>query len=303
MVFIGKVISLEDEYDAGRIKVRLKNADVSFSDDNLPYAWPLLPKMLHVVPKVNEAVLVFCVNDDPKQQRFYLGPIISQYQKMYKDYHDTSALKMIGGRGGSPFPAVSNIPKTFGAFGTDEDIIIYGRKYSDIIMGDNDVRIRCGAHLTGISDTTDIGFNKTNPSLIKLKYHESPINVDKLKWNDSAGEFSDKENRDVESSVNIIGQEINLISTEGEPYVDTSHTDKYPDGNESLSDDDLKKFIEMAHPLPYGDVLVRFLYLFLKAFKTHTHKYSQLPPVPDTNYIAATSFPLDSILSKNVRLN
>ena len=101
MVFIGKVISLEDEYDAGRIKVRLKNADVSFSDDNLPYAWPLLPKMLHVVPKVNEAVLVFCVNDDPKQQRFYLGPIISQYQKMYKDYHDTSALKMIGGRGGS----------------------------------------------------------------------------------------------------------------------------------------------------------------------------------------------------------
>lgn len=303
MPFIGKVISRYDEYDGGRIKVRLKNQDAQLPDSELPLAWPLLPKMFHVRPKENESVFIFCANDDPAQQRYYIGPIISQNQRMYKDKQDVSALTLLNGIGVSPLPAVSNEPKTFGAFGTDDDIIIYGRKNSDIILSDSDVRIRCGARLTDSSDTTKIGFNKNNPSVIKLKYHESPVSVTKPLWNKSQGEMSDHEDKTVESSINLIGQEINIISTNGDPYVNTSYTKIPQSGDETISDEDIKKFIESAHPLPYGDVLLRFLHVFVKAFKNHTHKYHQLPPVPDSTFLALEKFPTDTILSKNVRIN
>lgn len=303
MVFTGKVISLYDEYGARRIKVRLKDPDANLSDNDLPYAWPLLPKMLQVLPKQNETVIVLCENDDPKKQRYYIGPIISQYQRMFYDRNDTGALKMLNGQGGKPFPSFENVPKMNGAFGEDDDVILYGRKNSDIILSDTDLRIRCGAHLVDRGDNTDIGFNLTNPAVIKLKYHEFPVDVTKKLWNNDAGDMTDTENKQVESSINIIGQEINLISTNGSPYVNTSNTDNPQNGDESLSDTDLKNFIESAHPMPYGDVLLRFLHIFKEAFFNHTHKYHQLKPVPDMTYLKLKKFNMQEILSKNVRLN
>ena len=303
MIFIGKVIDDKDEYGAGRLKVRLRNAEGSVSDNNLPYSFPFMPKTVHSVPKKGEAVLILCVDDNPKRQRFYVGPIISQYQNLYKDYHDTSALKMINGIGGPVLASVDNIPDTFGAFGSDDDVTIYGRKNSDIILSDSDLRIRCGARLVNNSDTTDIKFNKLNPSVIKMKYHETPISVSKKEWNGSDGDFTIKKDESIESTINVIAQEINLISTEGSPYVKTSNTTRPQNGNETISDEDIKKFIEEAHPLPYGDTLIRFLQVFVTAFKNHTHKYSQMTPVPDTTYLALESFPLETLLSKNVRIN
>ena len=304
MIFEGKVISIEDEYGAGNIKVRLKTADIAKNDKDLPYCAPLLPKMFHIMPKVGEVVQIVCVNDDPNQARFYIGPFISQPQKMYKDTLDGGALKLLNGKGGMPYPSLDNIPKTYGTYGTKEDVAIYGRKYSDVILSDNDVRIRCGARRYDGGDTTDPVLNRENPSVVKLKYHDVPIGANKPVWDAGDGAFkkSDKSTK-VESSVNVIGQEINLISTDGNPWVSTSHTDRVQNGNETISDDDIQKFIETAHPLPYGDVLIKFMNILTKAFMNHTHRYSQLPPVPDESYKALAQFNIESILSKNVRIN
>jgi hypothetical protein len=304
MFYIGKVESLSDEFDGERIKARIKNVDDRYTE--LPYAFPLLPKTLHVKPKIGEAVIIFCVNDNPQLQRFYLGPIISQYQEMYQDNYELGALRLLG-RSGDPDMAVSNIPKANGAFATDEDIAIYGRKNSDIILGDSDVRIRCGAHLTDNRDTTDIAFNKTNPSFIKLKYHETPISVNKKEWRANTWQ-AQSATETVESSVNLVGQEINLISIDGDPYINTSYSDvsSFSDknkGNEGLSDDELKKFIENAHPMVYGDRLIEFLHTLITAFNNHTHKYSQLPPVQDSSYTALQKYNLNDFLSKNIRIN
>lgn len=303
MVLLGKVVSVKDSYDAGRIKVRIKNADLNTLDADLPYAFPFLPKMLHVVPKVGECVGIVCQNDNPRLQRWYIGPFISQNQTMYEDYYNISALSMMNGPGATPYPAVSNISDTYGAFCDDEDIAIYGRKNSDIILSDNDLRIRCGARLTDSNDTNSISFNKRNPSVIKLKYHEQPLSVNKPVWSSGSGGFVQGNESNVESSINVIGQEINLISTEGTPYVKTSNTTSKQNGNETISDEDIKKFIEEAHPLPYGDELLRLLNIFITAFKCHTHKYTQLPPVPDITYNMLDKFDLNSILSKNIRIN
>jgi len=301
---IGRVESnTNDELDGKRIKVRIE-ADSRTTD--IPDAFPLLPKIMHIIPKVGEAVIVFYPNDKPNEQRFYLGPITSQYQHMFKDYFDFGALKLIGGKGDAD-TAITNIPKTHGAFATNEDIAIYGRKNSDIILGDSDLRIRCGCHLVNKIDTTDIAFNKSNPSFIKLKYHENPVQVTKPKWMNDR--FEKVPSGNLESSACIVAQEINLISTDsGNPYINTSNTDiknrlSKNNGNEGISDEDLAKFIEEAHPLPYGDTLIKFLHIFIKAFENHTHRYHQMIPVQDETMKTLKSYPLNDILSKNVRIN
>lgn len=303
MVFIGHVISVKDDYGANRIKVRIKNADSKIANENLPYAWPLLPKPLCVPPKVNESVIILCESDNPRKQRYYIGPVIPQYQSMFFSDHDTEALTMLNGRGAKPYPNVANVPEMAGAFAKEDEIAIYGRKNSDIILGDTDLRIRCGARLADSVNYTKIGFNLTNPSVIKLKYHEDQLIATKRKWNNADGDMTDKKVEAIESSVNVIGQEINLISTNGSPYVKTSNTDDESNGNETISDRDIKAFIEKAHPIPYGDVLLRYLFLFKKAFENHTHRYHQMPPVHDLTFNNLDKFVMDDILSKNIRIN
>jgi hypothetical protein len=77
------------------------------------------------------------------------------------------------------------------------------------------------------------------------------------------------------SSATVVADEINLISNCGNPYFDVYNTD------EQITDKTMKEIVEKAHVLPYGDTLVEFLLLFLQMFKSHSHKYSNLPPTND----------------------
>ena len=45
----GKVISVDDPNDAGRIRVRLMGTDNSTVDSEVHYAFPMLPKHLNVI--------------------------------------------------------------------------------------------------------------------------------------------------------------------------------------------------------------------------------------------------------------
>ena len=55
-----EVLSVVDDNDGLRIKVRLYPEDVKYKTiKELPYCFPLLPKHLHINPKVGECVLVF----------------------------------------------------------------------------------------------------------------------------------------------------------------------------------------------------------------------------------------------------
>ena len=70
-----RVESVFDESDGLRIKVRIPTIDPNERADpyleRVPYAFPLLPKHLHVNPRVGEMVLVFLQNPSaPKGGRF-----------------------------------------------------------------------------------------------------------------------------------------------------------------------------------------------------------------------------------------
>lgn len=285
-LYLGRVISNDDNVGGNRIKATIYPADKRKTAREIPYAFPLIPKMVHIVPKVGEMVIIICDDmNNPNSQRYYLGPIISQPQFLFHE-GSMSATSLLKGGVMPELPSPASYASMHGAFPKVDEIAILGRKNSDIILSDNDLRIRCGVRLVDENNNKNIIFNKESPSYIKLKHY--PVRLQE----------------GAESTATIVADKINLISNVGEPYFNVVDT------NEGISDEEMRKIIEKAHRLPYGDVLVNFLSLLLKMFKSHTHKYHNMPPCPDTNssifdakYSSDENNLQQQLLSDNVRIN
>lgn len=280
---ICQVISVYDETDGDRIKVRLSPEDDRKSDEELPYAFPLLPKMLHIKPKLGEFVLIVLTEvNNGYSNRYYIGPIISQPQHMEQEDIFINALSLYPGSYRLPDVAPSTIVDSHGAFANNDDIALYGRKKNDIILTDDDVRIRCGNRLKDSSVQGGIVFNRKDPAYILLRHSD----IEK-------GEKDEK----YRSTATIVADKINLIGNQSkEPF-------KTNDKESLISDVEMQKIIDKAHELPYGDLLVDFLSLFVKAFANHVHPYPGLPPCRTSEYIETTNYDLKKILSDSVRIN
>lgn len=280
---ICQVIDINDNTDGQRIKVRLSPEDDRKSDDQIPFAFPLLPKLVHIKPKVGELVLVVLTEvDNGYSNRYYIGPIISQPQFMYKDDFLINAMSLYPGAFKEPDVAPSTNAESHGSLATDDDIAIYGRKKSDIILTDDDVRIRCGSRLKNVNEKGGLSFNRLDPAFIHLKHSDTKRGNDDDKYR---------------STATIVADKINLIGNQSkEPF-------KTTDKNLMIDDDEMQKILDRAHELPYGDVLVDFLKQFVKTFSTHVHPYPGLPPCQTGDYIKTTSYDLDQILSDSVRIN
>jgi len=262
-IYIAKVTAIDDTNGGDRIKVDINDISGSLNGNN-NWCFPLLPKFLHVKPKIGEAVLIFCSTDNTYSQRYYIGPLISQEQYLFYDNFIKGGTNLLdnGDKSAAKKP-MSNYTEANGSFAEKDDIAIYSRQNSDIILSNNDLRIRCGSRLINKDNSQKTVFNKVNPSYIKLKYHSTPLT-----------------NEGSKSSATIVADEINLIPNDG----DISREEfKLTDTKEQITDDEMKKIIQNAHNLPYGDVLVDFLQLFLQMFKSHTHRYHLLPPVNDAD--------------------
>lgn len=274
------VRSVIDDQDGQRIKAEVLPEDRGKTISEIPYAFPLLPKTMHVVPKVDEAVLIICADlNNPQSQRYYIGPIISQPQSMDNDNSKLGATTLLNGSVGKAKVAPSKLAESDGTLPKIEDVALIGRGKSDIILTDNDARIRCGAKIKDEGDPNKIIFNKRNPSYIKLKSHDKPL-ID-----------------ETTSTISIVGQNVNILSPSSKQSFELT------DNKDLITDDEMNKILSEAHVLPYGDVLVDFLKKFLLAFKAHTHAFHGLPPVQDETYIQATGYDMDSMLSKNIRIN
>ena len=275
-----KVLSITDDTDADRIKVRLSPEDNYKTVDEIDYAFPLLPKFFHVKPKEDEAVLVLlATNNNGNSQRYYIGPIISQDHKLYKDPYFMGADSYLRGAF-KPFDTAPRMdPETDGVLPNDEDIVIRGRKNTDIQITEDDIRIKAGVKVVANGNESKITFNIKNPSYHKLKYHNTPLNGDTY------------------STSTIVADKINLLGNQS----------KYPfktnDKTELISDTEMQNIIAKAHELPYGDLLVDFLKLFIKTFAEHTHPYPGMTPCKTPDFIDTTTYDLNKILSESVRIN
>ena len=286
-LYISNVISIDDSKDGERIQARVRPLDNKIPDHKLPYAFPLLPKAIHVKPKVDEDVLIIIDDAHPTGQRYYIGPIISQYQNMEHDNFACGATTLLKGGVRNSEESVNNIANAIGALPDNDDVAFLGRRNSDIIMSDTDLKVRCGSRIT---KNGQVYFNTECPSFIKLKYHEEPLQCG---------------NDKVERTATIVANKILLTSPKGDNGVNIES-----DNGELITDKELTKMIEKIHYLPYGDELVKFLVKFLEMFKSHTHVYHGTEPCPDAAsgifdmaYGSTEESIKKKILSKHIGIN
>jgi len=288
--YYGSVVSNTDELGANRIKVRITGIDGTIADDDLSFAFPMIQKFVHIIPKIDEVVMVFIPDvNNPHIDRMYLGPIISQPQMMFRDDELYSSKSVLGSGIRNPLPSPNTIPENKGVYPKTEDIAIQGRDNSDLIFKEKEVIIRAGQYESDTVEGDIPKFNKANPSYVQIK-HDVTIN-----------QPTDKIEPELGGVINVVTNKINLLTHKnGSPRFSLNDQDS------TISDEELQKIITEAHPLVFGDNLVEYLKLQRAAFSNHAHPYpgAKQEPLADTNAVEKyLEFNLDSLLSKNIRIN
>ena len=302
----GKVISIDDPNDAGRIKVRVIGTDNDEKDTDVFYAFPMLPKHLNVMPKIKEGVLIFTFNTGNKKvDRMYMGPIIPQPQFLYNADYDLEAWNGFTFGTQDLGPAPTQRRKIKGGYPNKEDIALQGRKNTELILKDDEVLIRAGKFVfqgdlandaknkSEFDDKLGYKFNTRTQGYIQIKYN-SQINVPK----------DEREPKEYGTITNVVSNKINLLThANGNPRFTLTNQDNL------ISDEEMQNILDTAHPLVFGDKLLEFLKLMMNAIVNHNHKYNGLPPHSEGQSGAALSiqemakYDLEQILSKNIRIN
>lgn len=270
-IFYGKVMSIDDETDGGRIKVKIPNLDNQKSDDNLPWSYPLLPKFFHIYPQVGEMVRVFVEDIKyPDKNRYWLGSVISQLQNIgYESSYTALSTTDIGIT--IPQPAITKYPDAVGVFPNKEDVGIIGKINTDIILKANEVHLRAGKH----ENDNILKLNTKNPSEISLIYEKAT----------TTGVY--------QSNAVIMSDKIALISHSGNPQFKAAR----------LETKDREKIFEEGHPIPRGDVLVEALEIIRRTLINHIHGYSNLPADKTAVILELEKINFDNILQKNIVIN
>lgn len=280
-----EVLSVKDDKAGLRIKVRLVPEDSDcLTVDELPYCYPLMPKHLHVNPKVGEMVLVsLSTLGQTKGKRWFYGPIISQQYGLGYDAYKYSARSILDkGKYVQPLPNPSLNPLNEGTLPDRDDIALQGRNNADVILKENEVRIRSGFKKNPNALPQDsLVFNDKDLAYIQMKYKK----------------MKDGKGNDLSSVTNIVSDKINLLSHQ------SSDNFNLTDRKDLISDDELLKILENAHPMVYGDLLVSFLKQLVEIVRTHTHPFPMSPPCFTTPQIKVLNTDLDTLLSKNIKLS
>lgn len=305
VISLGVVERLDDETGGGRIKVRLLD-DSNRKQDEIPYAFPLLPKVFHSMPKVGESVLVITTKLDNKDsQRYFIGPIISQPQNFDNAQYGGAtgpATSVLQGSVVGPKESIADFPRTEGAFPDKSDVAIVGRKGEDIILrsrkrgseeeNGSEIDLRCGVRKMAYAEknqealTGPVVFNSENPVYIQMRYKKGLLD---------GGMTGD-------GVINLVADKINLIS-----HQDTTKKGSLvnTDGKKNclLDDADMYDLMNSLHNTTYGDILVPILEKICRAITTHVHNFGPVPPNDSPEIAEVKSLNLWSIISPYVRIS
>ena len=301
LVKIGTVIEVEDKFSANgadslRVRVKL-NEDKARTPNNIPWAWPLLPKTLQSVPKIGEGVLVIAdaVDEFAEGQRYYIGPLISQpqYHEFCPGKYGTSLLQASEHL---PLEKISDEAMTNGAFPKAEDIALIGRGQEDVVLKfdknskTSEVDLRAGIRQNPMSSDNpnmigNIIFNGADPAYIQLKYKNG---------------LATQQKHPCCSAVNIVADYVNIMSNYDYNVSDNIHNrDTLVD--ESKFDETMNKL----HQVPKGDKLVELLTIIKGAIMHHVHPWAGMEQCGDwSGFIKKLEgYDIESILSDFVRIS
>jgi hypothetical protein len=269
-IYYGEVVSIDDEYEGGRIRARIADLDNKTSNENLPLAMPMLPKHFWIIPQVGEVVRIFIEDIRyPQRARHWMGSVISQPQKIGYDGYFT-ALSTSNISNVNPETSPSSYPEAEGVFPSKKDVALLGRDNADVILKDKEIQIRVGKHKID----NVLALNKQNPAFIQMNF------------------YSSKENS-TSSSIVSMADRIAFLSHDGNPKLKSF----------SLTQDDVEKIFTDAHPMGRGDLIVQALEIFRKALLEHMHPYSGMPADPSAVIKQLQEIDFSKILQQNIRIN
>ena len=284
LIKIGTVVEVEDRFSnhpANGLRVRAKldiDKEKQKKNELIPWAFPLLPKTVQVVPKEGEAVLV--ISDEAGEfatsQRYYLGPLISQPQyNTYCPAENATTLLQMSSR--NPLPSIDWNGDTAGSFPTKNDVALVGRGAEDVIMKYDDTKkiseldIRAGIRKTQSSDDVmkgaspiigkNIIFNNIDPAYIQLKYKSAIATGSKNAAN---------------SIINMVADRINIMSNKDAEVSHDIH-----DKDTLVKEGEMDNIMNRLHQVPKGDELVRLLELMIGAILHHVHPWAGMEQCGD----------------------
>ena len=290
-VRFGTVTSTRDIEGGDRVMVQIK------TDEKEEWAFPLLPKMLYIKPKVGEEVFILSSSNN----NFYVGPIIAQKKFDIENCSAGTYSKFIVG--GEVIPdAESN---NWNGFAKDDEIAIEGRKHSSIILRDNDVILSSGLRNTvdsndEIKDSRFKVNDRGDESFIDLKYDEEKV-------------IDEEDTNDFRSTATIHADKIFLVGKNSKydrwdpsvRFVNAKTGEilgREQEGNTVC--DNMADLNEATSPLPYGDKLIEFLDLFREAFREHVHRLkTPLLENEKASVRKLLDYDLNKLLSDNVKIN
>lgn len=263
IIHYGRVLRVSDDNNM-KLKVFIRGVDKP--DDNaetLPWCEPLLPRMFNIVPKVGETVKIILMDSkNPHVEREWIGPIISQPEKIEEDPHFyTSLAGKVGGfleLGRS----VNTIPESKGIYPEPNDVSMLGRDNSDILLKKEEVLIRAGKH----EIDNPLKLNEKNPAYISMRVLR-PSDLD------------EKDNSQNERNLNITKDRTDTVIMSNKVFI-IGRDSNSKVINPILTKKDHIKLEKNLHPVVYGDVLKEFLVIFRQWVKSHVHAYPGLPPDP-----------------------
>jgi hypothetical protein len=266
-MYYGEVVSITDPTEGGRIKVRIADLDDKTLNNDLPWAYPAIPKFVHIYPQVGEVVRVFLEDIRyPQRGRHWAGSVISQLPKIGRDGYLT-ALSTTNVALGAPDKAPSQYPDAKGVFPDISDIGLIGRDNTELMLKPKQVLIRAGRHEVD----NILALNRNNPATIQMD-----ISTDGK-----------------QSSIIHLANKIALITHEGNP--------KFPATNYDA--ETLERVFKEAHPMSRGDILVQILEIFRKAIIQHIHGYSGIAADKNEIIVDLEKIDLTQILQNNIRIN
>lgn len=267
-IHFGEVISVVDENEMGRIRVKVFGIDDKSSKQNseIPYCYPLLPKFFHIIPKQYEIVKVLISDlNRPNTLRYWIGPVISQPQ-FYNNEKILSAMNGTEFALSNPDIAPNNFENSKGIYPDKNDVAVLGRDNNDIILKDKQITLRVGKHIV----TDRLRLNTSNPGYINLRISES-------------GDLS---------TIMTVANKIGLMSHNGKR------------GYKSILDEEeITKFFNTAHPMLKGDLTVEVLKKIINAIQYHVHGGAGTPPAITNPILELSNINLDNIISENIRIN
>jgi len=280
-IFYGEVVSIEDETDGGRIKVRVPELDNRVQDNDLPWCYPQLPKFFHVYPQIGEIVRISLEDRKfPERSRFWMGAVISQPQRIGFDSKYT-ALSTTNLALTPPDKAPSTYPDADGIYPNKADIAIIGKVNTDVILRVNEVHLRAGKH----ENNDVLKLNTTNPAHISMIFEPKP--------NATVGTTATLSNNNYYSNTVVMSDKIALITHSGNPKFKSAR----------LTPEDRERIFDKGHPMARADVIVEALEVIRQALVNHIHGYSGIEADKTAVIKKLEELQFEQIMQKNIVIN